>query len=188
MSKEGARTREDVLFVNADREYREGKAPAAGVWPSLSLPSALCRSAPSSSPRWSALISVRAPVGTLNVADREYGIGRGLAAVVGRRRSSRYFAYAIEALVSWLHARSQGSTFLAIGSADLLSLPIPVRVKPSADELAAEQLDAIDSQITHTEALIAKQERVRAGLMQDLFIRGPPREEAPELYRETELG
>ena len=57
-------------------------------------------------------------------------------------------------------------------------------------------LDLIDNQIDATEALIAKQERVRAGLMQDLFTRGvdgngqlrPPREEAPQLYEETALG
>lgn len=57
-------------------------------------------------------------------------------------------------------------------------------------------LDLIDTQIEATEALIAKQERVRGGLMQDLFTRGvdehgtlrPPREEAPHLYHQTELG
>jgi type I restriction enzyme S subunit len=57
-------------------------------------------------------------------------------------------------------------------------------------------LDLIDTQIEATEALLAKQERVRAGLMQDLFTRGvdehgalrPAREEAPQLYHQTELG
>ncbi|WP_082813715.1 restriction endonuclease subunit S [Bradyrhizobium sp. DOA1] len=57
-------------------------------------------------------------------------------------------------------------------------------------------LDLIDTQIEMTDALIAKQERVRAGLMQDLFMRGvdehgqlrPPHEEAPHLYHQTELG
>ena len=57
-------------------------------------------------------------------------------------------------------------------------------------------LQHLDTQIEVTEALIAKQERVRAGLMQDLFTRGisehgqlrPPVEEAPHLYRQSELG
>jgi type I restriction enzyme S subunit len=57
-------------------------------------------------------------------------------------------------------------------------------------------LRAIDTQIEATRALIAKQERVRAGLMQDLFTRGvdehgqlrPSPEEAPNLYHQTELG
>jgi len=57
-------------------------------------------------------------------------------------------------------------------------------------------IDLIDTQIEATEALIAKQERLRAGLMQDLFTRGvdengelrPPREKAPHLFHETEIG
>lgn len=60
----------------------------------------------------------------------------------------------------------------------------------------ARVLRAIDTQLEATEALIAKQERLRAGLMQDLFTRGidehgklrPPLEGAPHLYDQTELG
>lgn len=62
--------------------------------------------------------------------------------------------------------------------------------------LVRRVIEALDTQIEATEALIAKQERIRAGLMQDLFTRGvdengelrPPREKAPDLYHETELG
>jgi type I restriction enzyme S subunit len=69
---------------------------------------------------------------------------------------------------------------------------------PSLDEQdrICGVLDLLEQQITHIEDLIAKQEQVRAGLMQDLFTRGvdetgrlrPPREEVPELYHETALG
>lgn len=57
-------------------------------------------------------------------------------------------------------------------------------------------LDGIDTAIEKTEALIAKYQRIKAGLMHDLFTRGvlpngqlrPPREQAPELYQETAIG
>lgn len=57
-------------------------------------------------------------------------------------------------------------------------------------------LDLIGAQLDATEVLIAKQERVRAGLMQELFTRGvdehgrlrPPRNEAPHLYHQTKVG
>ena len=57
-------------------------------------------------------------------------------------------------------------------------------------------LDLIDAKIEATETLIAKQERVREGLMRDLLTRGvdengqlrPLPEEAPHLYHQTELG
>lgn len=56
--------------------------------------------------------------------------------------------------------------------------------------------DLLDTQIEATEGLLAKQERVQAGLMQDLFTRGvdelgqrrPPRDQAPHLYHQTQLG
>ncbi len=147
-------------------------------------------------PRDSALISVRAPVGTMNQADQDYGIGRGLASIIATEHSRSFLQAAIQQNVRWLHRRSQGSTFLAIGSDDLKSLPILVPEDFRVAEKAAQVLDLIDTQIEATEALIAKQERLREGLMQDLFTRGvdengelrPPREEAPHLYHETELG
>ncbi|MCR4299321.1 MAG: restriction endonuclease subunit S [Gallionella sp.] len=57
-------------------------------------------------------------------------------------------------------------------------------------------LTGIDKAIENTEALIAKYQQIKAGLMHDLFTRGvtangklrPPREQAPELYQETPLG
>ncbi len=60
----------------------------------------------------------------------------------------------------------------------------------------AEILSTVDEAIEQTEALIAKLQQVKTGLMHDLFTRGvtpdgqlrPPREEAPQLYKESELG
>ncbi|WP_051249734.1 restriction endonuclease subunit S [Maridesulfovibrio zosterae] len=60
----------------------------------------------------------------------------------------------------------------------------------------AKILTTVDNQIEKTEELIAKYESVKQGMMQDLFTRGvdengklrPKREDAPELYKETELG
>lgn len=57
-------------------------------------------------------------------------------------------------------------------------------------------LASIDTAIEKTEALIAKYQQIKAGLMHDLFTRGvlpngqlrPPREQAPELYQETAIG
>lgn len=57
-------------------------------------------------------------------------------------------------------------------------------------------LSGIDTAIEKTEALIEKYQQIKAGLMHDLFTRGvlpngqlrSPREQAPELYRETAIG
>ncbi|WP_280566813.1 restriction endonuclease subunit S [Chromohalobacter sp. 296-RDG] len=62
--------------------------------------------------------------------------------------------------------------------------------------LIARILDTLDTQIQKTEALIAKLEKVKEGLLHDLLTRGiddngqlrPSAEQAPELYKESPLG
>lgn len=78
--------------------------------------------------------------------------------------------------------------------ANAVTLQLPRDVNLQA--MIACILRSLDALIEATEELIAKQEQVRAGLMQGLFTRGvddhgqlrPPREEAPHLYHQTELG
>ena len=62
------------------------------------------------------LISVRAPIGALNVADRDCCIGRGLAALTVDEAlcNSRYLWYAITNKVNELNSKGTGSTFKAI--------------------------------------------------------------------------
>lgn len=75
------------------------------------------------------LISVRAPIGAMNIADRECCIGRGLAALtVNESRCNRgYIWYAISSKVEELNAKGTGSTFKAISKGVLgeteISLP-----------------------------------------------------------------
>ena len=145
----------------------------------------------------SILISVRAPVGTMNMADQDYCIGRGLGAIRGifGVADTSFLHYAIEQNVGFLHRRSQGSTFLAIGSADLRRLPLP-KLDIRIQERISEVLQTVDGAIEKTESLIAKYQQIKAGLMHNLFTRGvtadgklrPPREQAPELYQETPIG
>lgn len=121
----------------------------------------------------STLISVRAPVGTTNRADQDYCIGRGLGAVLAKSgvADDVFLLHAIEANLEFLHRRSQGSTFLAISSKDLYSLPVPAPSLPTQRRIA-EILSTLDEAIEQTEALIAKMQQVKAGLMHDLFTRG----------------
>jgi type I restriction enzyme, S subunit len=143
------------------------------------------------------LISVRAPVGTMNYADRDYCIGRGLAAFKSKPgvANNIFLKHAVEQGLSFLHRRSQGSTFAAVSSNDIRSLPIPNFSVSRQNEIASI-LTSIDTAIERTEALIAKYQQIKAGLMHDLFTRGvlpngqlrPPREQAPELYQETVIG
>jgi type I restriction enzyme S subunit len=145
----------------------------------------------------SVLISVRAPVGTMNYADQDYCIGRGLGAFKSKSGvlSTVFLKHAVELNAAYLHRRSQGSTFSAVSTDDVKTVPIPV-FKPEKQEKIANILSGIDTAIEKTENLIAKYEQIKAGLMHDLFTRGvlpngqlrPSREQAPELYQETAIG
>ncbi len=67
---------------------------------------------------------------------------------------------------------------------------------PDAQKKIGVVLRSIDDAIERTESLIAKYQQIKAGMMHDLFTRGldsngqlrPPREEAPELYKDSPLG
>ncbi len=67
---------------------------------------------------------------------------------------------------------------------------------PSVQRKIARILTTLDNLIEKTEALIAKYQATKQGMMNDLFTRGldahghlrPPQTEAPDLYRQCELG
>ena len=79
---------------------------------------------------------------------------------------------------------------------DLKKVNVFLPKEGAVQKKIAAVLKSIDTTIEKTEALIAKHQQIKAGLMHDLFTRGvlpngqlrPPRSEAPELYQVTALG
>ena len=118
------------------------------------------------------LVSVRAPVGAINKADREYCIGRGLAAV---RMTGHYPQnYGWHLMGYWApHLRrvAQGTTFEAVGRDDLSNLDV-VDIPSDDRSGVAAVLDAADEAIAKTEVLIAKLRAIKQGLLHDLLTRG----------------
>lgn len=110
--------------------------------------------------------------------------------------SGRYLVHCLRDRFDWIQARRTGTGVPHVPKdlGRILNLCFPKEDLEQAT--ICDVLDSIDAQIETTEGLIAKQERVRAGLMQDLFTRGvdehgelrPPCEQAPHLYHQTELG
>ena len=74
------------------------------------------------------LISVRAPIGALNIANLECCIGRGLAALTAdaEKCNPKYLWYALESKVDELNSKGTGSTFKAIGKSVLFDTEIPL--------------------------------------------------------------
>ena len=62
------------------------------------------------------LLSVRAPVGAINIANQKYGIGRGLCAIRSRMNQleRRYAKYLLEVIRTELYVVATGSTYDAV--------------------------------------------------------------------------
>ena len=96
---------------------------------------------------------------------------------------------------SYLMSRAKQTTMTTISQPEIEQLPIPVPPLPQQRKIA-RILTTLDNLITQTEALIAKYQAIKQGLMHDLFTRGvdatgklrPPQSETPELYKQSELG
>ena len=141
----------------------------------------------------SILFSVRAPVGKINIADRDYVIGRGLAAIEGVKIASTYLTQYLHFVTPEFRAASQGSTFEAINSSALSAWPISFPTSKAEQTKIAEILSTVDQAIEQTEALIAKQQRIKTGLMQDLLTRGIDaqgqlRTEQTHAFKDSPLG
>jgi type I restriction enzyme, S subunit len=141
----------------------------------------------------SILFSVRAPVGKINIADRDYIIGRGLAAISGIDVDQSYLEHYLIYKEPNFRNASQGSTFEAINSAELNGWPINYPTSKSEQTKIAEILSTVERTIEQTEALIAKQQRIKNGLMQDLLTRGIDehgnlRSEQTHQFKDSPLG
>lgn len=131
------------------------------------------------------LISVRAPVGEVNICADRSCIGRGLGALRSIEKKSfyLYIFYTIQYLKGKLELLGQGSTFSAINGSELRGLLIPTPNIIEQQKIA-EILSTVDEQIENTEQLIEKTIELKKGLMQKLLTKGIGHTE----FKQTELG
>ena len=105
--------------------FLQGNAEFGRMHPN---PRLACETPPKSARAGDILLSVRAPVGALNVADRACGIGRGLCAVRPRSGLDGLFTYyALGIANQELLRLSTGSTYdaVTIGIVGELAIPHP---------------------------------------------------------------
>lgn len=108
----------------------------------------------------------------------------------------KFLFFALSSHFEWIQHRRTGTGVPHVPKdlGRILKLRVPKDWR--VQRRIASILSCIDTAIEKTEALIAKHQQIKAGLMHDLFTRGvlpngqlrPPRNEAPELYQETAIG
>lgn len=110
--------------------------------------------------------------------------------------SKEYLLYILEYNMDSLGGGSQGSTMRHIKRSELNKYKVDIPLSIHEQREIARILTAVDNQIEQTEALIAKYQSVKQGMMHDLFTRGvdqhghlrPPQPQAPHLYKQSPLG
>ena len=116
------------------------------------------------------LISVRAPIGALNIANVECCIGRGLAALTVDERKCKkaYLWHAIGSKVDELNSKGTGSTFKAISKNILAETEIPLPNLDMQTHIAAV-LDKIDNLISFRKQQLARLDELVKARFVELF-------------------
>ena len=140
-------------------------------------------------PGGSVLMSVRAPVGDVNIADIEYCIGRGLAAISLMKGDNQFLFFLLQYLKDEIEKEGTGSIFKSINKAKLSEFDIPLPPLPEQHAIAAT-LRTVQEAKEKTDAMIAATKALKAAMMKHLFTYGPvPLEEAERvILKDTEIG
>ena len=116
----------------------------------------------------SILISVRAPVGDVNIANINYCIGRGLASISVRKGSNIFLFYLLKYFKQIIEKEGTGSTFKAINKNRLENVKIPW---PSLEEQQkiASILSTVDEKLENLKQERTKLERIKQWFMGELL-------------------
>ena len=114
------------------------------------------------------LISVRAPVGDVNICPYRLCIGRGLAAVRIKKGSNIFYFYWFQKEKQHIENIGKGSTFKAVTKDELSNLFIPFPPLPEQQKIA-EILSTVDKRLELLKKKKEKLERIKKGLMNDLL-------------------
>ncbi len=149
--------------------FLQGKMEFGDMYPS---PSLYCSNPIKIAEANDVLISVRAPVGDVNLASCKLCIGRGLAAIRFNNEKSNYlfYFYYLQKIKPILESLGKGSTFKALVKKDLEDLKVP---NPSLSEQQkiAEILSTVDKRLELERNKKVRLERIKQGLM-DLLLTG----------------
>jgi len=124
-------------------------------------------------PARSIVISSRAPIGYIAIPTVEFCTNQGCKSIALRSGFNPEFAYYnIVFNVEKIKHLGEGTTFAEISKAALCKVELRFPKNENEQAKIAEVLSTVDRAIAQTQALIAKQQRIKTGLMQDLLTRG----------------
>lgn len=156
----------DTYNVSEGLPFFQGNADFGKEHPSVRI---YCNSPIRIADSGDILISVRAPIGAINIADRKCCIGRGLAAIRGNDNYiSRFIYYLLMASKEKLVSQGTGSTFKSIGKDVLYNMLIPVPPLSTQSRIVFE-LDLLQSLIDKQKAQLKEYDTLAQSIFYDMF-------------------
>ena len=132
------------------------------------------------------LISVRAPVGDINIANQDICIGRGLASINSLFNQNEFLFYCLKYSKNDLLASETGTVFGSINKDTLNNFSIPLPPLPEQKAIA-EVLSSIDDKIDLLHRQNKTLEEMAMTLFRQWFIE-PTKDGLPEGWEEGKLG
>ena len=149
-------------------------------------------------PAYNVVMSSRAPIGYFAIPVKDFTTNQGCKSFkLFPQQDAEYHYYSFLLNINYFKRFGSGSTFAEISKNDIEKLSFTFPTSLAEQRKIAHILSTVDAVIEKTEAAIAKYKAIKAGMMRDLFTRGidlktgklrPSYDEAPELYKESELG
>jgi len=132
------------------------------------------------------LISVRAPVGDINITNQDICIGRGLASINSLFNQNEFLFYCLKYSKNDLLASETGTVFGSINKDTLNNFPILLPPLPEQKAIA-EVLSSIDDKIDLLHRQNKTLEEMAMTLFRQWFIE-PTKDRLPEGWEEVSLG
>jgi type I restriction enzyme S subunit len=161
---------EDIVESEIGLPFIQGNAEFGVRHPK---PALWCRSPLRTAEAGDLLVSVRAPVGEMNEADRTLCIGRGLAAVRIGNGAKAFVWHALRQGIHQLRRVAQGSTFTAVNREDIEEIVLPLP-PPAEQAKIAAVLGAVDEAVELARGATVQTRTLRRALLHALLTRGLP--------------
>lgn len=122
-------------------------------------------------PKGDLLVVTRTGVGKLAIAPFDLAVSQDFTGIIPNEKiKTEFLFWLLNNSANYFLDLTQGTSINGITRKDLMRFVFPPPL-PEQHHIAAI-LSTIDSAIEQTEAIIAKQQRIKTGLMQDLLTRG----------------
>ncbi|MCK9266718.1 restriction endonuclease subunit S [bacterium] len=122
------------------------------------------------SKRGDLLFCIRATIGNLQISDRTYCLGRGIAALTVNKSFSKIFvAYVLRGLFEFMRNQSQGGVIKGLKKDELAEIKVFLPALKQEQTAIAEVLSDVDSLIDNLDKLIVKKKAIKQGVMQELL-------------------